>query len=491
MMKNISYPLAKPATKAALNYNGRSWKGEMELRETKLIELVLQNEKQNQKNAEENLLIHGDCLNACAFLKSVNKQVDLIYIDPPFASGTNYAKKIMLRNGTQKGIKISDNTIGKELLYGDTWKKEDYLNWFAPRLLAMKAVMSSQASIFVHLDWHIGHYVKVLLDEIFGDENFRNEIIWWYPSGAEQNKQFNRKHDNIFWYSKNKTGWTFNYDDVVIPYTKEQAERFDLWDAEKKKHFYWNVNPRGERVKTYIKKGLSEYDVWNIGINATEIRDIGYYTAKPTRLLEKIIKAASDKNMVVADFFSGSGVTAKVAHELGRKFIACDVGNNAIQTSRDRLVKSKASFGIYKIKNKKPIEKTTPKDEVDFELKKIKNGARISIKKYSSTYLTTKFAEYNHKKIKKATRGVTGKIVHKKDGTEVKISNRGLELIESVQFDTTMRKDGVWVSNPALEDKAGIKEKIKGNYDLLADNFKIKIRNIAGEEIIINSSAIK
>ncbi|MCY7408806.1 MAG: site-specific DNA-methyltransferase, partial [Chitinophagales bacterium] len=365
MKKIQSYKLSPAAGKKFLTYEGRNISDTMDLNEVKLVEEVLQKKNQllskNESSIlehQDGLLIHGDCISACAFLKSKNIKVDLIYVDPPFASGTNYAKKILLRNGTKKGIKISDNTIGNEVLYGDSWKKEDYLNWFAHRLLAFKEVMSEHASIFVHIDWHIGHYVKILLDEIFGENNFRNEIIWFYPSGAEPNEQFNRKHDTIFWYSKSNSKWTFNYDEVVIPYTKEQETRFDQWDEEKKKWFYWNVNPRGERVKTFKKAGLSEYDVWNIGINATEIRDLGYHTAKPQKLLEKIIKAGSNKNMVVADFFSGSGVAAKVAHDLGRKFIACDIGTNAMQTSRDRLVKAGASFSIYKIVTEQSIGKT-------------------------------------------------------------------------------------------------------------------------------------
>ena len=127
------------------------------------------------KGKSDNLVIHGDALNACAYLKEQNIKVDLVYIDPPFASGANYAKKIFIRqNGNE--LENKDLQVLEETMYGDIWQKEDYLNWMYERLLAIKEVMSDTASIYVHLDWHIGHYVKVLMDEIFGEQNFINEI---------------------------------------------------------------------------------------------------------------------------------------------------------------------------------------------------------------------------------------------------------------------------------------------------------------------------
>lgn len=128
---------------------------------------------------------------------------------------------------------------------------------------------------------------------------------------------------------------TFNFCDVSIPYTKEQIERFDQEDEKGK--FYWNSNPRGEKVKTYKKCGIGEYDVWNIGINATEIRDLAYPTAKPQKLLERIIKASTKENDLVLDCFVGSGTTCAVAEKLGRRWIGCDINLGAIQTSTKRL----------------------------------------------------------------------------------------------------------------------------------------------------------
>lgn len=309
----------------------------------------------------ENLVIRGECISACAYLKEKGIKVDLVYIDPPFASGANYAKKVYIRKNPKLAEKIAaaeqqmemeELKAFEEKMYGDIWQKEDYLNWLYENLYAIRNIMSETGSIFLHLDWHICHYAKIIMDEVFGEDNFINEIIWWYPSGSDPSKNFNRKHDNIFWYAKNKESeYIFNFDEVAIPYTKEQESRFSEWDEEKQNWFYWNKNPRGEKVKTFKKSGIGEYDVWNIGIDATGNKNIGYATSKPPKLLERIIKASSNKDCIVADFFGGSGVTAHVSQELGRNFIHVDIGINSIQTVRDRLKEAKANFQILEIKD--------------------------------------------------------------------------------------------------------------------------------------------
>lgn len=311
------------------------------------------------ENKNGNSVIRGECISACAYLREQGIKVDLVYIDPPFASGADYAKKVYIRRNPKVAEAIaqaeqefdSDELKAfEEKMYGDVWDKEKYLNWMYENLIAIKSVMSETASIYVHLDWHIGHYVKILLDEIFGEDNFINEIVWWYPSGSDPSQCFNRKHDNIYWYCKNYNAYTFNFDEVAIPYTEEQKLRFKETDEDGRK-FYWNTNPRGERVKTYMKSGIGEYDVWNIGIDATLNKNLGYATSKPPKLLERIIKASSNREMIVADFFGGSGVTAAVANRLERKFITSDIGLNAIQTMRDRLKADGAAFDLLEIKD--------------------------------------------------------------------------------------------------------------------------------------------
>jgi DNA modification methylase len=279
-----------------------------------------------------NKLFWGDNLQVLShLLKQYRGKIDLIYIDPPFDSKADYVKKVKIKG--QKVLGVEQNLF-EEKQYTDIWEQDEYLQFIYERLILMKELLSENGSIFVHCDWHKSSYIRLILDEIFGIDKFINEIVWWYPSGSDPSTQFNRKHDNIFWYGKGENH-TFNFCDVAIPYTKEQLERFDQEDE--KGSFYWNSNPRGEKVKTYKKCGIGEYDVWNIGINATEIRDLAYPTAKPQKLLERIIKASTNEGDVVADFFMGSGTTQAVAQKLGRKWIGCDINIGALQTATKRL----------------------------------------------------------------------------------------------------------------------------------------------------------
>ena len=181
----------------------------MPLYETKCIEKV-------GENSDGNLVLRGECLSACAYLKDKGIKVDLVYIDPPFASGADYAKTVYLRRNPKvaDAIKIAEAELDidelksfEEKMYGDIWDKERYLNWMYENLCAIKSVMSDNASIYVHLDWHIGHYVKILMDEIFGEENFQREIIWDIQvlSGFKTiAPNWIRGHDAIFYYSKSE-----------------------------------------------------------------------------------------------------------------------------------------------------------------------------------------------------------------------------------------------------------------------------------------------
>jgi adenine-specific DNA-methyltransferase len=388
------------------------------------------------------------------------------------------------------------------------------------------------------------------------------------------------------------------------------------------------------RYKMYAEdtKGILVDDLWNdfLALSATSNERTDYSTQKPEELLERVIHLSSNENIIVADFFSGSGVTAKVANDLGRKFIGCDIGINAIQTSRDRLIKAKAEFDVLKINdgvrlfrnpaqtvsklfslldgykdrgelglgefweggmiNKRGtftpvkfigIDKKLTKELVDviveevigleeniqeeiktdngieekipsvkiiyaykqpevnqeyvnktikqskktsikaelvsldellsrkadvlytqdnavIEMKQDGKVWNIEIKKYFSSYLKNKIDDFNNKKTKPKqttldeTENGEGNGEEKTNGKlKIQISESGLELIEAVQFDTSLLNDGVWVSNLDLEDKAGVKEKIKAVYKLTTDKFKMKIRNISGDEIIIDSSEIK
>lgn len=313
------------------------------------------------ENKNNNMVIRGECVSACAYLKEQGIEVDLVYIDPPFASGADYAKKVYIRRNpkvaeaivkAEEELDIDDLKAFEEKMYGDVWQKERYLNWMWENLMAIKSVMSETASIYVHLDWHIGHYVKILLDEIFGEDNFQREIIWQLQGVAGFKSiapNFVRAHDTIYYY-KNTEEKVFNKQ--YLPYDEKQLKRFS------------SVDENGRRYKTITKErrlyldesnGIALSDVWNdiasfqTIVNSPELCD--YATQKPEALLERIIKASSNKNMIVADFFGGSGVTAAVANKLGRRFIHCDIGINSIQTTRDRLKAGNAEFDVLEIKD--------------------------------------------------------------------------------------------------------------------------------------------
>ena len=234
-------------------------------------------------------------------------------------------------------------------MYGDVWDKEKYLNWMYENLMAIKSVMSENASIYVHLDWHIGHYVKVLMDEIFGEENFINEIVWHYYNKMQGNiNRFASNHDVIFLYSKSEK---YFYSSIKEKRAETIKQIKRSWNKESQKL----VNAKDENGKIiYIETDKKTIDdVWKMSMlqPADKEEPVGYATQKPEALLERIIKASSDEGMIVADFFGGSGVTAAVSAKLGRKFIHCDVGINSIQTVRDRLIANKAEFDILEIKD--------------------------------------------------------------------------------------------------------------------------------------------
>ena len=312
-------------------------------------------------NPDHNMIIRGECLSACAYLKDQGVKVDLVYIDPPFASGADYAKKVYVRRNPKvaEAIKQAETEVDsdelrnfEEKMYGDIWDKERYLNWMYENLMAIKSVMSDTASIYVHLDWHIGHYVKILLDEIFGEDNFRNEIIWHYADYMQGNatNAFPKKHDDIYFYT-NADDYCFNK--ISVKLDKPVSRNKVVWNKETKTLEVARDENGKIIYSTFNEKYLDS--VWDIGQTAvtrkTSKEFLGYDTQKPWALLERIIKASSDEGMLVADFFGGSGVTAAVASKLGRRFIHCDVGVNSIEITRDRLVKAKAQFEVLEIKD--------------------------------------------------------------------------------------------------------------------------------------------
>lgn len=363
-IKYISYDPQPLQGQAVLNCFRRtrrmlSYQGDDELEahiERGMPLYEVQRIEQVNGGSNENLLLRGECISVCAYLKEKGVTIDLAYIDPPFASGADYAKKVFLRRNPKVAevIEQVEQTLPdfeelrafEEKMYGDKWEKERYLNWMYENLLAIKSIMSENASIYVHLDWHIGHYVKILMDEIFGENNLQNEIIWcYYGPGSPGMKQFNRKHDTIFWYSKSDDYFFFDkqiriaHDSKTIENFKKGlegsgfvSENYDLDAKGKIPEDWWEMAVAGRFPKDGVKR-------------------VDYATEKPWELIERIIKASSNEGMLVADFFCGSGVTATVANKLGRRFITCDIGLNSIETARDRLKNNGAKFDVLEVKD--------------------------------------------------------------------------------------------------------------------------------------------
>lgn len=300
--------------------------------------------------------------------------MDLIYIDPPFDSKADYKSKITLR---------ADSTITKaptileQFAYSDTWHKGtiSYLQMLTPRLMLMRELLSDKGSIYIHCDWHCGHYIKVLCDEIFGRENFRNEIVWQRdPAGKGAkaiSRQYPRNLESIFFYTKTDSHIFRN---PKTELDSKQKANYRMQEADGRKYKAVDLgcysqesiakmeaqgliytSPSGKKYKKYYLDeaknvvGSAWFDIAGFGSATASKEILGYPTQKPEALLERIIKASSDEGSIVADFFMGSGTTCAVAHKLGRRFIGSDIGKPAVMTTRKRLLDIGAEFGLLSV----------------------------------------------------------------------------------------------------------------------------------------------
>lgn len=305
---------------------------------------------------ELNRLIYGDNLLAmqallagdpATGLPSLRGKVDLIYIDPPFDSKADYRTKLTLPGGD---INQKPTTI-EQFAYADTWKDGtvSYLRMLYPRLVLMRKLLSDHGSIYVHIDWHVGHYVKVLMDEIFGKNNLRNEIIWCYSIGGKGNRFFGRKHDTILWYT-NGDNYCFNgKDPLVSTERKENTHMRTKFDEDGREYQEKTDKKSGKVYRYYVDEGKIPNDYWTDieQLNREDSERIGYATQKPTKLLERIIAASSNEGDLVCDFFGGSGTTAAVAERLGRRWITTDIGKPATLVMRKRLIDQEVKPFLY------------------------------------------------------------------------------------------------------------------------------------------------
>lgn len=276
----------------------------------------------------QNLIFHGDNKEILSTLiaEGYRGKIDLIYIDPPFDSKADYIRKVELR-GLPTKIEGEGQSVIEQTQYSDIWAGDSYLQFMYERLILLKELLSDKGSIYLHCDWHKSHHLRFLLDEVFSEENFVNEISWGYRTGGISTGFFAKKHDTLLLYSKSKNNLLFN----TQYYKSYQLKKYnfkgveDLWDDEQKK---WYHNS--------ICRDVWD-DIYPIGTENSERVD--YPTQKPEALLERIIKASSNLNSIVLDCFMGSGTTQAVAQKLGRRWIGCDINKGSIQTTAKRISK--------------------------------------------------------------------------------------------------------------------------------------------------------
>lgn len=284
-----------------------------------------------------NRIYWGDNLQVMShLLKEFRGKVDLIYIDPPFDSKAEYKKAIKLRGRTAE----SDTSTFEEKQYGDIWTNDEYLQFMYERLILCRELLSDTGSIYVHMDEKRSHYVKIILDEVFGSNNFRREIVWDIQvlSGYKTiTNNWVRGHDIIFYYSKSSNR---SFNKQKQKHRQEYLNRFNKIDKTGRKYF----DGRGTIVylDDAIEKGKAIGDVWSDIMSfqqlATSTEKLGYPTQKPEALLERIIKASSNPGDIVFDCFMGAGTTQAVAMKLGRRFIGADINVGAVHTTTKRLI---------------------------------------------------------------------------------------------------------------------------------------------------------
>lgn len=316
-------------------------------------------EKEFNCNSNEdwhNLLVCGDNFQALKTIyenkdplikDKVKGKVKLIYIDPPFATEGDFTAK------------------DGEKAYSDKIKGAEFIEFLRERLILAREILADDGAIYVHLDWKKAHYIKVILDEVFGENYFQNEIVWCYGEAINSKKRWNRKHDVIYFYSKSEN-FTFNYEKVLEEYSENTIKKYKYVDENGNRYRLMGRGLAGSPIRSkrdvsiewekthpelvyrhYMKDGVLPVDYWNIPIiNQSSAERIGYPTQKPEELLEKIILASSNEGDIVMDFFAGSGTSLVVAEKLGRRWIGCDIGKLSIYTIQKRLLtlSSPASF---------------------------------------------------------------------------------------------------------------------------------------------------
>lgn len=338
------------------------WTGKRPYRSTQYFPAQLRERYGEEQRGWINKIFWGDNLQVMShLLKQFRGKVDLIYIDPPFDSKADYKKTIKLKSGiTAKG----DSSAFEEKQYGDIWTNDEYLQFMYERLIIMRELLSNRGSIYLHCDWHKSHYLRAICDEVFGVENFINEIIWKSGNirGAKTSAdRFGRVVDTIFLYTKtsdfsfetpykpidlnskhnkfvhrDKNGRLYSRDCPLGDYSEAKIKEF-----EEQGRIYVTKNGKKQLIRYYDEvKGTAIGNLWDDidYINQVAHERLDYPTQKPEALLERIIQTSSQPGDLVFDCFMGSGTAQAVAMKLGRRFIGADINLGAIQTTTKRLI---------------------------------------------------------------------------------------------------------------------------------------------------------
>ena len=328
----------------------------------KELQLSLFDESGRQQKGWTNKLIWGDNKHILSSLKhgpmreEIEKQggIKLIYIDPPFDVGADFTMDVQIGD---QSLEKKPNVL-EQLAYRDTWGlgQDSFLSMIYERLVLMRDLLADDGSIYVHCDWRLNSFLRLIIDEIFGSNNFQNEIIWGYKEAINSRKRWNRKHDNILFYSKSND-FVFNSDNVLTPHSDSTNKKYKYEDENGRYRLMGrgivgspiksarDVAPEWEKTnpelvyRHYQKAGTLPIDWWDISaLNQAAKERLGYPTQKPEVLMEKIILASSNEGDVIADFFVGSGTTASVAEKLNRKWIVSDIGKFSVHTTRKRML---------------------------------------------------------------------------------------------------------------------------------------------------------
>ena len=312
---------------------------------------------------------------------SLRGKIDLIYIDPPFDSKADYRTKITLPalepspsgrgqgEGGEGEARVASSatqqieqrpTVIEQFAYSDTWADgtASYLAMLTPRLILMRELLADTDSIYVHLDWHVGHYVKIVMDEVFGKENFTNEIIWCFSIGGKGDGRYARKHNTIHFYAKDTQPIFNGKDPLVVKERKPNSHMRAKVDDDGREYQEKTDKKSGKVYRYYLDEGKIPEDYWTDieQLNREDAERVGYDTQKPQSLLSRIVAASSNPDSIVADFFSGSGTTAAVAEKLGRRWIACDLGKPDCMITRKRLIDQNAGPFLYQAIGDYPVE---------------------------------------------------------------------------------------------------------------------------------------